>query len=162
MSSREKAKMVIHTHTGRGVGRGGGAQRRAPVGDTPSGRARPGDPRGPELPVATPSLPACAITESSFISTAGQDAPRGQGSWAHAPCRNNQTLPAGRPRSRLGSRLARARRVPERLAHPARATPTAGALQPQGKKDARLRFLRKCTHQQLSPEAAGLRPAPAF
>lgn len=97
------------------MGRGGGAQRRAPVGDTPSGRARPGDPRGPELPVATPSLPACAITESSFISTAGQDAPRGRGSWAHAPCRNNQTLSAGRPR------------VPPRVA-PRSCPPSARAL----------------------------------
>lgn len=97
MSSREKAKMVIHTHRSRcGEGR-----RRPAQGACGRHTLRESKARGPPRPgasVATPSLPACAITESSFISTAGQDAPRGRGSWAHAPCRNNQTLSAGRPR----------------------------------------------------------------
>lgn len=128
----------------------------------PPGEQGQGTPAARSFPWPPRPCPLVPLPSHLLLAPPGRTPREDEAAGRTLPAETTRLSRPGGLGSRLGSRLARARRVPERLAHPARATPTAGALQPQGKKDARLRFLRKCTHQQLSPEAAGLRPAPAF
>lgn len=170
------------------MGSRGGAQHptdRARVGNTPSGRATPGDhlcqegggrrdlpltSPGGEASVAFPRAPPrprppVPLLNHLSLATRGRTTPEDRAAGWHAPCRNKQSLPAFGHSSRPPAG------VPS-VTHTARGPRMARALQTQRNTDAPRRLLQNRSQEQLSPKARegapdflfyfpGVRPGPA-